>query len=138
MATIEIAFPGGVKVDVSYKGHRTRTDQPSSAGGENTAPSPFDLFLSSIAGCMGFYALRFCQERNIPTEGLALTVEPVKSEDGKRIQRLNADLVLPPEFPEKYRDAITRAIDHCSVKKHILEPPEFALNLHRANELVEA
>ena len=85
---------------------------------------------------MGFYALRFCQERNIPTEGLALTVEPLKSEDGKRIQQLTADLVLPAGFPEKYHPAILRAIDHCSVKRHIMEPPEFAVNLHTAEELV--
>ena len=136
MTALEVTFPAGVRVDVSYKGHIIPTDQPLSAGGKNTAPSPFDLFLASIAGCMGFYALRFCQERNISTEELALTVEPVSSEDGKRIRRLDANLVLPAGFPEKYREAIARAIDHCTVKRHIAEPPEFALHLHSAEELV--
>jgi putative redox protein len=132
MPILETSFPGGVKVDISYKGHTIRTDQPTSAGGDNAALSPFDLFLSSIVGCMAFYALRFCQERQIPTEGLSLTVEPVKGEDGKRIAALRADLVLPPEFPAKYREAIVRSIDHCSVKQHMVQPPTFDLKVHAA------
>ena len=35
---------------------RIHTDQPAPAGGDS-APSPFDLFLASIATCMGFYAI---------------------------------------------------------------------------------
>ena len=38
-------------------------------------------------------------------------------------------ITLPPGFPEKYRTAIERAVDHCTVKKHILEPPRFELNV---------
>lgn len=133
MAMLQTSYPGGVKVDVSYKGHTLHTDQPESAGGTNSEMSPFDIFLSSIAGCMAYYALRFCQERKIPTEGLSLTINPVKSEDGKRIARLESDLVLPPEFPAKYREAIIRAIDHCSVKQHLLEPPAIALTVHETD-----
>jgi ribosomal protein S12 methylthiotransferase accessory factor len=32
---------------------------------------------------------------------------------------------LPPGFPEKYRRAIIRATNQCSVKRAILDPPEF-------------
>jgi ribosomal protein S12 methylthiotransferase accessory factor len=129
MATIEISYPGGVKVDVSYKGHTLRTDQPVSAGGENSAMAPFDVFLASIAGCMGFYALRFCQERQISIEGLRLTLNPVKSEDKSRIAKLEAELALPGGFPAKYHAAILRAMEHCSVKQHILTPPEFEVKI---------
>lgn len=91
--------------------------------------SPFDLFLASIATCMAFYALRFCQERNLSTEGLGLTLEPIRDEQAKRVSLIRVELVLPSAFPEKYRPAIGRAVDHCAVKKHILEPPAFELQL---------
>jgi ribosomal protein S12 methylthiotransferase accessory factor len=51
-----VNFPGGKKVDAIYKGFTINTDQPEKGGGEGTAPSPFDLFLSSIGTCAGFYS----------------------------------------------------------------------------------
>lgn len=129
MSSVTVSFPGGVAVDATYKGHTVRTDQPGAAGGADAAMSPFDLFLASIAACMGFYALRFCQERNLSIEGLGLTLEPVRDNETKRITVIRVNLVLPSAFPEKYRAAIERAVDHCAVKKHILEPPAFELQL---------
>lgn len=127
--TTTISFPGGVAVDATLNGHTVHTDQPAPIGTDG-AMSPFDLFLASIGTCMGFYALRFCQERNIPTEGLRLTLDPVRDEQGKRVLTLRIGLQLPGNFPDKYRDAIRRAVEHCSVKRHLLEPPAFELSLN--------
>jgi putative redox protein len=125
---ITVSFPGGVAVDATMNGHSVHTDQPSPLGAD-TAMSPFDLFLASVGTCMGFYALRFCQERAIPTEGLRLTLETVRDEQSKRVAALQIALQLPHGFPEKYREAIRRSVDHCSVKRHLLEPPDFELSL---------
>ena len=127
MSSVTVSFPGGVAVDALYKGHTIHTDQPVNAGGGDSAMSPFDLFFASVATCMGFYALRFCQERNLATEGLGLTLDPIRDDSGKRVSVVRISLQLPLDFPEKYRAAIERAVDHCAVKKHILEPPLFEL-----------
>lgn len=127
MATFNVTFPGGVAVDATFKGNTVRTDQPVAAGGGGRAMSPFDLMLASIATCMGFYALRFCQERSLGTEGLGLSLEPVRDAEGKRVATIRVELMLPDEFPEKYRPAILRAVDHCAVKRLILEPPVFEI-----------
>ncbi len=49
----KVTFPGGVKVDTTFREFTIRTDQPVRDGGENTAPSPFILFLASLATCAG-------------------------------------------------------------------------------------
>jgi len=123
--SMEISFPGGVAVDAAYKGFTIHTDQSAAKGGAGSGPSPFDLFLSSIGTCAGFFALRFCQERQIDTRGLRLTLGPEMDPDTHRVARVVIDVHLPAGFPEKYRTAILRTIDQCSVKRHILEPPEF-------------
>jgi putative redox protein len=123
--SIQVTFPQGVQVAASYKGHTVLTDQPLSAGGTDAAPSPFDLFLLSIATCAGFYALRFCQEREIDTEGLAVELSPMRGEGSKKIETLRIDVRTPEGFPEKYVEAIKRAVDQCAVKRHIIEPPAF-------------
>jgi ribosomal protein S12 methylthiotransferase accessory factor len=122
---MEIRFPGGLRVDAIHEGFWIRTDQPLEHGGDGTAPSPFDLFLASIGTCAGFYALRFCQQRNLEAEGLVLSVVPEREAGGKRVARIRIEITLPPAFPEKYRDAILRAVDLCSVKRHLAQPPEF-------------
>jgi ribosomal protein S12 methylthiotransferase accessory factor len=124
---MEIRFPGGLEVEALAEGFSILTDQPVSDGGAGAAPSPFDLFLASIGTCAGIYALRFCQQRNLDTEGLSLELTAEKGEDGRRVARLRIELRLPPAFPARYRDAILRAVDQCKVKRHILEPPQFAV-----------
>jgi putative redox protein len=125
----DVAFPGGVAVEAVVKGHTIRTDQPAPFGSDS-APAPFDLFIASIATCMGYYALRFCQERGIATEGLGLSLETVRDEERKRLSTIRVALALPRGFPEKYKAAIGRAVDQCAVKKHMVEPPAFTLTVN--------
>lgn len=121
---MEITFPGGVRVNALYKGFETATDQPEKNGGENTAPAPFDLFLVSLGTCAGFYALRFCQQRQLATEGMRLSLTTERNPETKRLDRIAITLQLPDGFPEKYRGAIIRATDQCAVKKVLVDPPE--------------
>ena len=121
---MEVRFPGGVAVEAIHAGMTIRTDQPVAAGGAGSAPSPFDLFLVSLSTCAGFYALRFCQERGLPTEGLGVTMDWERSPETKLISKVRISVKLPEGFPEKYRAAILRATDQCAVKKHLVSPPE--------------
>ncbi len=120
---MEISFPGGVVVESKHAGLTIRTDQPKAHGGGGSAPAPFDLFLASIGTCAGFYALRFCQERNLNTSGLALKMTWERDPEKKLISRIRIGIALPTGFPEKYRAAIIRAADQCAVKRHLAEAP---------------
>jgi ribosomal protein S12 methylthiotransferase accessory factor len=121
---MEITFPGGVAVQAAFKGFEILTDQPKANGGDNSAPSPFDLFLASLGTCAGFFALRFCQQRELPAEGLRLEMTSDRDPESKRLDRVTVTLHLPGGFPEKYRKAIIRATDQCAVKRVLADPPE--------------
>ena len=121
---MQIEFPGGARVDALLEGLRIRTDQPD-VRGARSAPSPFDLFLASIGTCAGFYVLRFFQQRNLDTTGLALSVTPHRDPERKLVTSILIEITLPPAFPEKYREAVLRAVDQCTVKRHLAEPPVF-------------
>lgn len=124
---MEITFPGGVQVNAQFNGFEVATDQPERNGGLNSAPSPFDFFLASLGTCAGFFALRFCQQRELSTEGLRLQLANVRNSETKRLERVEITMQLPTGFPEKYRSAIIRATDQCAVKKALLDPPEIEL-----------
>jgi len=124
---MEITFPGGVQVNAQFNGFEVVSDQPAKNGGENTAPSPFDFFLASLGTCAGFFALRFCQQRELSTEGLSMQLITERNAESKRLDRVKITMQLPNDFPEKYRSAIIRATDQCAVKKALLDPPEIEL-----------
>jgi ribosomal protein S12 methylthiotransferase accessory factor len=125
--TMTVTFPGGKRVDADYKGFLIQTDQSPAGGGEGSAPEPFALFLASIATCAGIYVKGYCDAREIPTEGLGLEMHIERDEQRRRVAKLVLDITLPDGFPEKHRDAVIRAADLCTVKKHMLEPPAFEI-----------
>jgi putative redox protein len=125
---MEIGFPGGKRVDASFGSFVVRTDQPAAVGGDGSAPSPFELFLASLATCAGYYALAFCQARSIPTEGLRVVQTAERDGETHRLTRVQIDIHLPAGFPEHHRDGIRRAAEHCAVKKTVQVAPEFVVN----------
>jgi len=129
MRTMTVSFPGGKRVDAHYEGFTIRTDQAAHAGGEGSAPPPFDLFLASIATCAGIYVKGFCDARGIATDGLRLEMQILSDPAARRIGRLVLEIHLPAGFPEKHREAVVRAADQCAVKKHMLEPPAFEIRV---------
>lgn len=124
---LKVVFGDNYKIGVEAKGFTILTDQPVRDGGDGTAPSPFDYFLASLAACAGYYALAFCKERQLSTEGLGVTMTAERGEASKMIDKVAIRVDLPPGFPEKYRFALTKAVDHCTVKAHILRAPQFEI-----------
>ncbi len=126
---MQIELSGALRVDARFKNHVVRTDQPVHAGGGDTAPAPFDLFLASIATCAALYAKQFCTQRDIDTEELGIRLITERDAERRRIGKIRIEIDLPADFPEKYTSAIHRAVDQCSVKRHILDPPEFQVEV---------
>ena len=121
---MEISFLGGVKVAAAFRDLTVVTDQSPAEGGDNTALSPFELFLASLGTCAGYYVLKFCQQRNIPTAGLRLVEHFDWDSATHMVRKIELELQLPPDFPEQYKSAVVRAADLCTVRKHLLNPPE--------------
>jgi ribosomal protein S12 methylthiotransferase accessory factor len=122
---IDVTFPGGKRVDAHYGGRTVKTDQSVKNGGEASAPEPFDLFFVSMATCVGIYALEFCNARKLNTDGLAVKLVSEFDPEVKRYSKIKFDVTLPTGFPEKYIKAITKTVNLCTVKKHIINPPDF-------------
>lgn len=122
---MDVYFPGGKRVNMDYAGFTIETDQPVIGGGDGSAPAPFDLFLASVGTCAGIYALSFMQQRGIDPEGSHITMRTHRDPDHGLIGRIDLELELPAGFPEKYRNAIVKAMNMCAVKKHLHQPPEF-------------
>ncbi|MEZ4998087.1 MAG: OsmC family protein [Bacteroidales bacterium] len=125
MASMEITLDGGKVITAHINGKTIRTDQSVRNGGGGTAPEPFELFLASIGTCAGIYVKSFCDQRNIPAEGIRI-IQSMEFDSEKRVpSRFKLDIRLPADFPEKYRAAVINAAELCLVKKTINHSPVF-------------
>jgi putative redox protein len=124
---MEITFDGGKVVTAHSHGHIIRTDQPVKSGGQDSAPSPYELFLASIGTCAGIYVKSFCDNRNIPAENIKI-IQTAEYKEGSDLPvHIKIDIKLPADFPEKYKAALISVAELCKVKKTIASPPVFEI-----------
>ena len=120
---ITITFPGGARVDAQLDQHIVHTDQPISGGGDDSAVSPFGLFLASIGTCAGIYVLGFCRQRNLSTEGMRIVQTVDRDPQTGLVGHIGLEIIVPAGFPPEYHAALIRTAELCAVKKHLEHPP---------------
>lgn len=121
----------GMQVFAETGGLTIKTDQAVASGGDGEFPEPFTLFFASIGTCVGIYIYRFCQERDIPTEGIDITLSTTWSNELRKVDQVILRVSLPDEFPSKYEKTVIALANKCAVKKHIIDPPEFVIETAR-------
>ncbi len=124
---MKITFPGGKRVVADYNGFTHQTDQPVAGGGAGSAPSPFELFLSSMGTCAGIYVLGFCQQRGIDPAGIELVQQMTFDPQSRLLDEVKIEIRLPSTFPEKYAPAAVSAAQLCLVKKTLEHPPKISV-----------
>jgi len=123
---LEVFFEENKKVNARLNGYVIPTDQPKRAGGDESAPEPFSLFLASIGTCAGIYVKSFCEKRGIDSSRIKIIQRHNFNPETRLIDRIELEAVLPADFPEKYRTAVINAMDLCAVKRHLANPPTIA------------
>lgn len=125
MADMEVTLDGGKVVTAHINGKTIKTDQSVRNGGGGTAPEPFELFLASIGTCAGIYVKSFCDQRGIPSDGIKIIQSVVFNPEKRAPSSFKLNILLPSDFPEKYRAAVVNAAELCLVKKTINNAPGF-------------
>lgn len=120
-----VDFPGGDRVDAHFGPYTVMTDQPNARGEAGSAPTPFSLFLASIATCAGIFALGFCKQRNLSTEGMRIIQRAHRNPQTGMVESVDLEIQTPAGFPEKYLPSLIRSAELCTVKKHLEKPPVF-------------
>lgn len=131
---LKITLGDGKKVSTQIAGHVITTDQPSKYGGDDSAPSPYDLFLASIATCAGFFVQSYCNNKGIDSTGIDLTMTTRQDPKTKKVIGFVTTIHLPPSVPAEAHAALRRAAAQCTVKKTIMGQPEFIVETAVRNQ----
>jgi putative redox protein len=127
---LDVAHVSGDAYVVQIRDHRLLVDQPADAGGEDTAPTPTELFAASLATCVAFYAGRYLVRHNLDRTGLSIRTEfTMATERPARVATVNIVISPPPELPEQRRAALLAVASHCTVHNTLHQPPEIGIEL---------
>jgi len=126
--TIRVEHQGGDRLLIKTRGHEIRSDQPVEDGGEDTAPTPTELFVAGLAGCVAFYAGRFLQRNNLTTDGLAVICRYEWAENPHRVGEVILDVEAKGLTAQRL-EAFLRVIEHCTLHNTLLKPPSVRINV---------
>ena len=126
---IEVELLEGQQLKASFGDHEIISDQSVNAGGNASHPEPFDYFLASMPLCAAFYMRKFCQQRDISTEGLKVVQNNENIGEDHYKKHISLSVTLPIGFPDKYKKALLAAANTCTVKKVIQAMPEFDITI---------
>ncbi|MGZ8624798.1 MAG: OsmC family protein [Actinomycetota bacterium] len=130
MNGINVLHEGGDRYRIRIRGHEVLVDQPMDDGGEDTAPTPTELFVAGLASCVAFYAGRFLRRHDLPAEGLAVECGfTFASDRPARVGKIEMAVRLPEGFPEERRQALLSVVEHCTVHNSLQRPPEVGIAL---------
>ncbi|MGO8685890.1 MAG: OsmC family protein [Candidatus Dormibacteria bacterium] len=126
---VRVDYEGGDRFSIAVRQHTISVDQPASDGGEDTAPTPTELFVASLASCVAFYARRFAARHGIPTEGLAVVADFSMASHPARVGGITLRLHVPEELAPEQQEALLAVASHCTVHGTLVQPPEVRIEM---------
>jgi len=129
MGEIWVGHRSGDRFTIDIRGHRVAVDQPIADGGEDTAPTPTELFVASLAACVAHYARRYLSRHGLPEEGLAVAATFAMGSKPARVERVEIRLHLPETMPDERRAALLAVASHCTVHNTLVAGPEITIAL---------
>ena len=127
---VEVAHAGGESYAITTRTHAVLTDQPASAGGADTAPTPTELLVAALASCVAFYAGRYLVRHGLERDGLRVSADFTMAADRPaRVGAIQLRVVVPAGVPAERRAPLLAVASHCTVHNTLRQEPGITIDL---------
>ena len=112
--------------NISTGRHRLRADEPLSAGGQDAAPSPYELLLAALGSCKVITLRIYARRRGWPLQSvqIRLSHDKVHADDcascegpGSLIDRIEVAIRLQGELSAEQRRTLLAIAEKCPVQR---------------------
>ena len=108
---------GKMRHTIEVRPHALVADEPESNGGEDSGPTPHDLFDSALGACKALTTLWYANRKRIPVEGIEVSVDRDDSEERKGLYRLRVVLTLSGPLSEEQRQELLNVAMKCPIHR---------------------
>lgn len=128
-STMSVTYDTGDRFSIAMRGHEVVVDQPVEMHGDDLGPTPTELFVASLASCVGFYARRYLQRHQLDATGLIVEVSYAMATKPARVGDVTLRIVVPAGVPVARRAALLAMAEHCTVHNTLTVPPQIDITL---------
>ena len=130
MAEMQVEYKGGWEFRADSRSHSIIIDLPAQMKGEDKGMTPPELFIASLASCVGVYVVDYCKAQNISTDGLKVVANYEDVEGGPaRIGKISLEIVMPGGVPQEHRNPLMKMAAQCKVHNTICTLPDIRMTL---------
>jgi putative redox protein len=126
---MKIAYKTQKKFTVTHRGHQIIVDQPLEKDGTDQGLTPPELFIASLATCMGAYIINYFDNTGLNANDMLISINWEKAPNPARIAEIKIDIELPRIETSDKKAAIVKVAEHCLVNNTIQGAPEISINL---------
>jgi uncharacterized OsmC-like protein len=124
-----VAHERGLRFAAAVGSHIVPTDQPPSAGGEDSAPTPLELLSVAVGGCVAFYVHKYLETRHLPTDGVLVEVDQETVPRPHRVSAFDVRILLPETVPLLYHPIIESVARTCPVHNTLAHEADFTIKV---------
>lgn len=127
---MDVRFVTSEAYQVAVRGHTITVDQPADSGGGDTAATPTELFVASLATCVAFYAGRFLTRHGYTRDGLGVSATfDMAGDQPARVAAVRLTIRVPADVPAERWPALQAVASHCTVHNTLTTPPDVTIDL---------
>ena len=115
--TIKRDLSGKMRHEIRIGAHTLIADEPAENGGEDSGPTPHDLYDAALGACKALTMTWYAQRKGIPLEDVEVRIERDASAEREGVYRLRALVSLGGELSDDQREALLAVASRCPVHK---------------------
>ena len=108
---------GAMRHHIHIGNHVITVDEPVANGGEDTGPTPHDLYDAALGACKALTMLWYAKRKGIVLDDIRVDVTRDDSEERAGRYRLDAKLTLGGNLSDEQREELLKVAGKCPVHK---------------------
>ena len=119
----------GFAQEIVVGAHRLAADEPTSAGGTDTGPNPYDLLLASLGSCTSMTVALYARRKGWPLEGVTVRLRhsrihaadcaDCETREGM-LDRIERDIELTGALTDEQRARLLEIAGRCPVHRTLV------------------
>jgi putative redox protein len=125
---------------VDDRRHALTADEPADEGGDDLGPSPYELLISALGGCMAITALMYARRKQWRVDEVSVTVshekvhaadcrectqEEIAAAGTARIDVIRTELSVRGDLTLQQIERLHEIAGRCPVHRTLEKPPKF-------------